>query len=106
MRLDRLGIATCCGASILVALVLGDIVGAHARTQTTAEDAVKTLVSRLDLEKYKATIKGLTQFGDRLQGTDRNKAAIEWIAAQLSSYGCVAQRFQYNYVPVTPAAPA
>ena len=28
------------------------------------------MVGRLDLEKYKATIKGLTQFGDRRQGTE------------------------------------
>lgn len=51
-------------------------------------DSVKTLVERLDLAKYKATIKGLTQFGDRRQGTDRNRAAIDWIEAQLKSYGC------------------
>jgi hypothetical protein len=52
------------------------------------EDPVRTLVGRLDLEKYKATIKGLTQFGDRRQGTDRNRAANDWIEAQLKSYGC------------------
>ena len=39
-------------------------------------DPIKILVGRLDLEKYKATIKGLTQFGDRRQGTDRNRAAL------------------------------
>jgi len=33
-------------------------------------DVVRVLVERLDLELYKATIKGLTQFGDRRQGTD------------------------------------
>jgi hypothetical protein len=33
---------------------------------------VKVLVGRLDLERYKATIKALTRFGDRLQGTGRN----------------------------------
>ena len=42
-----------------------------------AEDPVKALVARLDLEKYKATIKGLTRFGDRRQGTARNRAAID-----------------------------
>src|ERR1022692_4323835 len=52
------------------------------------EDPIKTIVGRLDLEKYKATIKGLTQFGDRRQGTDRNRAAVNWIEAQLKSYGC------------------
>src|SRR3989442_10577322 len=56
-------------------------------TQTT-NDPVKVLVGRLDLEKYKATINSLTQFGDRRQGTDRNREAIDWIEAQLKSYGC------------------
>ena len=46
------------------------------------------MVGRLDLEKYKATIKGLTQFGDRRQGTERNRDAVDWIEAQLKSYGC------------------
>jgi hypothetical protein len=65
-----------------------------------ADDPVKTLVERLDLEKYKATIKGLTQFGDRRQGTDRNRAAIDWIEAQLKSYGCTnTERIKYDYQP-------
>ena len=69
------------------------------------EDAVKVLVGRLDLEKYKATIKSLTQFGDRRQGTDRNRAAIDWIEAQLKSYGCTnTERIKYVYDPA-PAAP-
>ncbi len=42
---------------------------ANTAAQTPApEDPIKTMVSRFDLEKYKATIKGLTQFGDRLAG--------------------------------------
>ena len=45
--------------------------------QTPAVDPVKALVGRLALENYKATIKGLTQFGDRRQGTDRNRAAVD-----------------------------
>jgi len=65
-----------------------------------ADDPVKTLVERLDLNKYKATVKGLTQFGDRRQGTDRNRAAIDWIEAQLKSYGCTpAERIKYEYNP-------
>jgi hypothetical protein len=64
------------------------------------EDPIRTLVGRLDLEKYKATIKGLTQFGDRRQGTDRNRAAIDWIEAQLESYGCTnTERLKYEYQP-------
>jgi Peptidase family M28 len=69
-------------------------------TTTPADDPVRTLVGRLDLEKYKATIKGLTQFGDRRQGTDRNKAAVDWIEAQLRSYGCTnTERIKYEYQP-------
>jgi hypothetical protein len=49
------------------------------------DDPVQALVGRLDLARYKATIKGLTQFGDRRQGTDRNRAAVDWIEAQLES---------------------
>ena len=64
-----------------------------------APDPVKTLVERLDVEKYKATIKGLTQFGDRRQGTDRNRAAVDWIEAQLKSYGCPTDRIKYVYDP-------
>ena len=45
-------------------------------------DSIKTLVSRLELERYKATLKGLAQFGDRRQGTDRNRAAVDWIDAR------------------------
>src|SRR5690606_22378795 len=51
-------------------------------------DPVALLVSQLNLESYKATIKALTQFGDRRAGTARNRAAIDWIEAQLKSYGC------------------
>ena len=61
---------------------------------TTPPDPVSALVGRLDLEKYKATIKGLTQFGDRRQGTDRNRAAVDWIEAQLKSYGCPTERIK------------
>src|SRR5437867_3433094 len=64
------------------------------------DDPVKTLVSRLDLETYKSTIKGLTQFGDRREGTDRNRAAIDWIEAQLKSYVCTnTERLHYDYQP-------
>ena len=62
------------------------------------DETAQALVARLDLEKYKATIKGLTQFGDRRQGTDRNRAAVDWIEAQLESYGCPTARIRYEYV--------
>nr|HEV7953186.1 M28 family peptidase [Candidatus Acidoferrales bacterium] len=70
------------------------------------EDPIKTMVGRLDLEKYKATIKGLTQFGDRRQGTDRNRAAVDWIEAQLKSYGCTnTERIKYDFQPPAPRTP-
>jgi peptidase M28-like protein len=68
------------------------------------DDPIKTIVGRLDLEKYKATIKGLTQFGDRRQGTARNRAALDWIEAQLKSYGCAPERLSYTYTPRTRTA--
>jgi len=61
------------------------------------EDPVRGLVGRLDLERYKATIRGLGQFGDRQQGTERNRAAVDWIEAQLRSYGCATERIRYVY---------
>jgi len=92
-----------------LALLLATSVGpasAQAPAQPAAEDPVRALVGRLDLEKYKATIKGLTQFGDRRQGTDRNRAATDWIEAQLKSYGCAnTERITYEYAP-QPRPPA
>src|SRR2546426_7415965 len=69
-----------------------------------APDLIPQLVARLDLERYKATIKGLTVFGDRRQGTDRNRAAVDWIEAQLRSYGCSdVSRLKYDYQPSPPS---
>jgi hypothetical protein len=81
--------------------------GATAQAAPAQDDPPRTLVGRLDLEKYKATIKGLTQFGDRRQGTDRNKAAVDWIEKQLKSYGCSdVARVKYDYAPAPRTAPA
>ncbi len=75
----------------------------------TPDDPISVLVGQLELEKYKATIKGLTQFGDRRQGTERNRKALDWIEAQLKSYGCTnLERLQYQFTEParrTPAAP-
>jgi hypothetical protein len=96
--------------SIVMSGALATAVGAPALAQPgnaarppatdTADDPIKLLVARLDLDKYKATIKGLTQFGDRRQGTSRNRAAVDWIEAQLKSYGCTnTERITYQYAP-------
>jgi hypothetical protein len=71
-------------------LLLGTLVmtlGLLAQTRTASPDPVRTVVGRLELGRYKAHIKGLTQFGDRMQGTQRNRDAIDWIEKQLRSFG-------------------
>ena len=76
-------------------------------TPVADPDPIKALVDRLGLEGYKATIRGLTQFGDRRQGTDRNRAAVDWIEAQLKSYGCTnTARIRYEYSSTAPRAPS
>jgi hypothetical protein len=94
-------------ALAMCSLVALSVAPAFAQQTATppADDPIRLLVDRLDLEKYKATIKGLTQFGDRRQGTDRNRAAIDWIEAQLKSYGCTStERLKYTYSPAPAAA--
>jgi hypothetical protein len=89
--------------SIAVLLAAPLAVAAQDGARTPAADPIAQLVSRLDLERYKATIKGLTQFGDRRQGTARNRAAVDWIEQQLRSYGCSdVSRLTYEYQPASP----
>jgi hypothetical protein len=79
--------------------------GAPTQSGDTASDPVQPLVDRLDLEKYKTTIKGLAQFGDRRQGTKRNRDAVDWIEAQLKQYGCQnVERITYQYNPTPRGA--
>src|SRR5690348_14311841 len=88
--------------AIAVACLAGCFASVPMRAQNN-DEAVKALVARLDLEKYEATVKGLTQFGDRRQGTDRNRKAVDWIEAQLKSYGCTnTERITYDYQPPPP----
>ncbi|MCE2539953.1 MAG: M20/M25/M40 family metallo-hydrolase [Acidobacteria bacterium] len=63
------------------------------------DDPIAVLVGRLDLERYKAVIKGLTRFGDRRQGTQRNRDSVDWIEAQLEAAGCPTERLYYTYDP-------
>jgi len=89
------------GVPILVAIACSAAISASAAQQSVPPpngDPIAALVAQLDLERYKATIKGLTQFGDRRQGTERNRAAIDWIEAQLRSYGCPTERLKYEYL--------
>ncbi len=88
-------------------LVLAASAAAQAAPPPPPADPIQVLVGRLDLERYKATIKGLTQFGDRRQGTDRNRAATDWIEAQLRSYGYTnTARLKYDFFPTDPRKPS
>ena len=90
--------------SKLFIIAMIGLIAAGTSTLSAQDDPVKVLVGRLDLQKYKATIKGLTQFGDRRQGTERNRKAVDWIEGQLKSYGCTnTERIKYEYAPPAPA---
>jgi hypothetical protein len=90
-------------ATLTVLAVSGATAQQPAAPAPAAPDPIATLVGRLDLDRYKATILGLTKFGDRRQGTDRNRAAIDWIEAQLKSYGCTnTERLRYDYAGPPP----
>jgi len=82
------------GKALVLALILAAGFGMPLAGQ---DDPIKVLVDRLALDQYKATVKGLTQFGDRRQGTERNRRAVDWIEAQLKSYGCPTERVHYEY---------
>ena len=98
----------CALAASLAVLRSHPLAAAEPATAATApDDPAAALVARLDLERYKATIKGLTRFGDRRQGTDRNRAAIDWIESQLRAYGCGdIARLRYTYTPEQKPKPS
>jgi hypothetical protein len=64
---------------------------------TAADSMVKSVVDRLDFDSYKELVRGLTEFGDREQGTERNAQAIDWIEQQLRSWGYTTERIHYTY---------
>jgi hypothetical protein len=94
---------------VLVALTCAEPLALAQIVPREPVDPISAVVSQLDLERYKATIKGLTLFGDRRQGTERNRKALDWIEAQLKSYGCTnTERLQFQFTEPakhTPAAP-
>ncbi len=96
MRAKVLILATC------ILLVAGSSAGTAPQAQQQAgdDDPVRTMVSRLTLDNYKTTLKGLTHFGDRRQGTQRNRDAVDWIEAQLKAVGCTTTaRIDYVFDP-------
>ena len=66
----------------------------------TAADSVHQRVVRLlEFDSYKELVRGLTQFGDREQGTARNAAAVDWIEERLKGWGYETERLHYMYTP-------
>ena len=95
--LPRAGAALLAGAAS-VALAQQPAPSGPTPAQLHQDSVVRALVARLQLDSYKATIKGLTQFGDRRQGTDRNRNAVDWIEAQFKKYGCTEiGRIKYEF---------
>ena len=91
-------IVAAAGLAMVVGLGLGRAAAGQRRAETG--DPVRVLVGRLQLEQFKATIKGLTRFGDRRQGTTRNRDAGDWIEAQLQAVGCTStERVTYTHDP-------
>jgi hypothetical protein len=100
-------IMTLCAGALAMLASLPLVAAESGQGVSAASDPVAQLVARLDLERYKATIKGLTRFGDRRQGTDRNRAALDWIESQLHTYGCTdLARLTYKYSPEQKARPS
>jgi hypothetical protein len=66
---------------------------------TAADSLHQAVVRRLDFDSYKELVRGLTLFGDREQGTERNAAAIDWIEQQLRGWGYQTERVRYMYTP-------
>jgi hypothetical protein len=92
------------GLAVVLVLAIGSgpgtvVSGQQPGGSDDTVDPIAVLVGRLDLERYKDAIKGLTQFGDRRQGTQRNRGAVDWIEAQLEAAGCPAERLHYTYDP-------
>src|SRR5262249_30340861 len=101
-------VLTFCAVGALAALGSLPLAAAEpAEHAPLPDDPAAQLVARLDLERHKATIKELTRFGDRRQGTDHNRAAIGWIESQLRAYGCAdVARLRYTYSPDEKRGPS
>jgi Peptidase family M28 len=66
------------------------------QTANLPSEPVRNLVGRLSLDRFKSHIKGLAQFGDRMQGSDGNRKAIDWLEQQLKALGYTnVQRLRY-----------
>src|SRR5438128_11658969 len=73
-------------------------VGGQARVlQSPAQLSVgKTLVRRLDYERFKGNIKTLAGFGTRFYSTQGNVEARNWLQKELQSYGYTVDRHAFR----------
>jgi hypothetical protein len=76
-----------------VANILGGV------PMTAGDSMHQRVVGLLEFDSYKELVRGLTQFGDREQGTPRNAAAVDWIEEQLRGWGYETARLHYMYTP-------
>ena len=88
-------------AAIAIGFIDGHMsANAQDDSQDDSRDPILELVGRLELESYKTVIQGLAQFGDRRQGTERNRLAVDWIEEQLQAVGCSnIERLHYVFDP-------
>ena len=100
MRRHARARGTVMGALVALALAAGAVTVVTGQTGGEQDATVRALVDRLDLERYKDVIRGLVQFGDRRQGTTRNRDAVDWIEAWLRAAGCSnTERVVYTFDP-------
>jgi Peptidase family M28 len=87
------------GRCLLALLALSAFMApVRAVDQNLTDQSIHELLARVDVTHYQHTLKELTRFGDRRQGTTRNRQALDWIEAQLKSYGCAdVERLTYDY---------
>ena len=93
---------------VLLALAAAGLIlspGVRPAAAQESADPVAELVARLTLDDYKATLKGLTQFGDRRQGTQRNRDAVDWIETTLQDFGCTSTERVFYMFPPPDARP-
>ncbi len=82
----------------LVPAVLFSVLGASAApAQMPSPDPdVQALLARLDIGAFKKNIADLTQWENRQVGTEGNRAAINWIAEKLGSFGYEITRHKFT----------
>ena len=91
---DNVSVRTLATAGVAGNGVLGGV------CMTTHDSVIQKIVARLDFDSFKNLLRGLEQFGDRWAGNPvgpGNQPAVEWIDAQLKSWGYATERVKYSF---------